>query len=75
MKAWDELVADAVLGTERRPPAQPETAGPVGGLLAAIDWTDAELALLSGAAALSVYCEAGRRPAREPDPPDRKSVV
>jgi hypothetical protein len=69
VNAWDELVADAVLGTERRPPVPPETAGPVRELLAAIAWTDAESALLAAAATVSVYREAGRRPVRDPEPP------
>lgn len=70
MNAWDELVAGAVLGTERRPPAPPESADPrVNALLAAIDWADAEGALLAGAAALALYREAGRRAARDTEPP------
>ena len=68
MRAWDELVADAVLGTARRPPTPPEPAGPVGATLAQIDWTDPEGALLTAAATVTLYREAGRRAERDAEP-------
>jgi hypothetical protein len=68
VRAWDELVADAVLGTVRRPPTQPEPAGPVDAALAQIDWTDPEGALLTAAATVTLYREAGRRAERDTEP-------
>jgi len=63
--SWDDLVASAVIGTARRPPAIPEEPRTV---LAAIDQDDAEGAVLKAGAVLGLYRQAGARPAVEDSP-------
>ena len=52
---WQELVATALLGTERRAVPLPPPGDALGDLLAPLDGTDPERALLGAAAALSLY--------------------
>ena len=67
--SWDELVAVALVGTARRPPAIPEPpAGPLASLLASIDRGDPEGAVLQAGAALGLYRQAGIRPAVDDHP-------
>ena len=69
---WEELVATALLGTERRPPARPSPAdGALGEALDALAWEDPEGALLGAAGLLAGYRAAGWQPAvteEEPAP-------
>jgi hypothetical protein len=68
---WDELVTTALVGTARRPPALPE--GPrgtaLGDVLAAIDRSDPEAAVLRAGAVLGLYRQAGWRPPADAGPP------
>lgn len=71
MNGWDELVADALVGTARRPPgglaAAPGSA--LAEALAGIDAaTDPEGALLAAGAALGLYRQAGWRPPTDDEP-------
>ena len=65
---WTGLVADALLGTERRPVTVPRPPGPLGDTLGRLDPTDGEGALLAAAAAVSLWRRAGRRAATDPGP-------
>ncbi len=69
--SWDELVASALVGTARRPPAVP--AGPpgsaLGDVLAGIERDDPEAAVLEVGAALGLYRQAGWRPPVDTGPP------
>ena len=66
--SWDELVAGALIGTARRPPAIPEAGSALGALLRGIDPEDAEGAVLKAGAALGLYRQAGARPAVDETP-------
>ena len=69
--AWEQLVASALLGTERRPPQRPSQPGD-GALARALDglaWDDAEGALLGAAGLLSGYRATGLKPPVLPDMP------
>jgi hypothetical protein len=79
---WDDLVASALVGTARRPPAIPEEAGrAVDDLLRRIDRSDPEAAVLQAGAALGLYRQAGvrlpvdERPAPAPSPPETRGYV
>jgi hypothetical protein len=65
---WRELATAALLGTERQglPASVPE--GPLAELLARLDASDREGALLGAAAAVALYRRVGRRPAADPRP-------
>ena len=69
--SWDELVASALVGTVRRPPALP--AGPpgsaLGDVLAGIDRDGPEAAVLEAGAVLGLYRQAGWRPPVDPGTP------
>jgi Family of unknown function (DUF5691) len=60
---WDSLVASALLGTDRRAFVPPTASDSVGGLLARLDVSDPEKALLGAAAILALHQRAGRLPA------------
>lgn len=63
--SWDELVASALVGTARRPPAIPTAATPgsaLAALLSGIDRDDPEAAVLQAGAAVGLYRQAGWRP-------------
>jgi hypothetical protein len=64
MTTWDELVAGALVGAARRPPALPEgTPGSgLAGVLAAIDRGDPEGAVLEAGAVVGLYRQVGWRP-------------
>ena len=64
--SWDELVASALIGTARRPPAIP---GEPRAVLASIDRDDPAGAVLKAGAALGLYRQAGARPAVDGTPP------
>jgi hypothetical protein len=66
---WRELVAAALLGTERQPPTLPQSDGPLGALFSSLQGAEPERALLGAAAALTLYQAAGRLPAQHPPPP------
>jgi Family of unknown function (DUF5691) len=78
MDLWNDIVAAAVLGVERRPFEIPRSDGALGALLARLDPTDREGALLAAAGAVALYRRAGRlpRPASAPIapacPPDER---
>lgn len=79
---WDDLVASALVGTARRPPAIPDEIGPgVDELLRRIDRSDPEGAVLRSGAALGLYRQAGvrlpadERPAPAPSPPETRGYV
>jgi hypothetical protein len=67
---WDDLVAAALLGSERRPFATPDAiAGdPLGRLLAGVGRSDPGRVLLNSAAVLDAYLRVGRRPVADPQP-------
>lgn len=73
---WDELVAAALLGTERRPFEAPTAPGPLGELVAG-----PSLSLADAAAATWAYMEAGRRAplaggsSRAPAPSDDRPAL
>ncbi|NTV65276.1 MAG: hypothetical protein HGA65_17335, partial [Oscillochloris sp.] len=74
---WADLVATALLGTDRRTPALPAVGGALGALLGQIDVSaDPPGALLGAAAAVALYGRAGWLPPRSlaqpfpPAPPD-----
>ena len=69
--SWDELVASALVGTARRPPALPsaDPESPLGRLLAGIDREDHEGAVLTAGAVLGLYRQAGTRPPADAGPP------
>ena len=64
--SWEDLVASALVGTARRPPAIPSEPRAV---VAAIDRDDPEGAVLKAGAALGLYRQAGVRPAVDDSPP------
>lgn len=69
--SWDDLVASALVGTARRPPAVP--VAPPGsvleGVLGQLDGGDAEGTLLTAGAVVGLYRQAGMRPPVDTDPP------
>jgi hypothetical protein len=66
---WADLVAAALLGTERRPFSLPPTEGALGAALGQIDIADQEGALLGAAATIRLYQRAGWRPPGYDGPP------
>lgn len=60
---WKELVAAALLGSERHTITPPSPDTPLEQALVALDWSDREGALLGAAALLSLYRRAGQVPA------------
>jgi hypothetical protein len=76
MQLWDDLVATALIGTERRPLVLGAPPGPLGDLLGALVEREPESALLSAAGVLALHRRVGRRPAAkvsplvEPCPPE-----
>lgn len=77
---WQELIAQALLGTARQPLRLPSPDAPVTALLAGLDPAEPERAVLGAAAVLSLYRQAGRlppvdrTPAPTPCPPDPQLV-
>jgi Family of unknown function (DUF5691) len=67
--AWQDLVAAALLGTERKPFTAPSVAEPLAALLDGLTGREPEKALLGTAAALSLFRRAGRRPIADNSPP------
>jgi hypothetical protein len=68
-EAWDDLVATALLGSERRPVMLSAKPGRLGEALAALAQQSAERRLLGAAATLALYRRAGTRPAQSPEGP------
>ncbi|HEX2048532.1 MAG TPA: DUF5691 domain-containing protein [Acidimicrobiales bacterium] len=68
--SWDELVASALVGTARRPPALPaaDPESPLGQVLAAVDPDDHEGAILTAGGVLGLYRQAGARPPADTGP-------
>jgi len=75
---WDELVAGALVGTARRPPALPAAGGAPGEVLAGLDPADAEGLVLAAGVVLGLYRQAGMRlpvdagPAPAVSPPEAR---
>ena len=69
--SWDELVASALVGTARRPPALPsaDPGSPLGRVLAGLDRADPEGALLTAGAVVGLYRVAGTPVAVDTGPP------
>jgi hypothetical protein len=67
MKAWDDLVAAALLGTDRQPAPPPLPDGPCASVLGGVEGT-VERRLLAAAGVLAVYGAAGRLPGTAPPP-------
>lgn len=63
---WEEFVAAATLGIERRAFTLPQAEGPLGAALARLDRSDQEGALLGAATALTFYRLTGALPAEAP---------
>jgi hypothetical protein len=62
MNVWPDLIKTALLGTARQPLALPAQPGQLGDVLARIDVSDAEHALLSASAIVSAYRRVGAQP-------------
>jgi hypothetical protein len=62
MKVWEDAVASALLGTEKRPFESSAATGPIAALLSKAAEGGRERALLAAAGALTVYRRAGLRP-------------
>ncbi len=73
---WHEVVNNALLGTNRRPPTLPPGDTPLGSTLSRLNGSDLERVLLGSAATISLYRQAGYMPAvdnvplPEPCPPE-----
>ncbi len=72
---WNDLAAAALLGTERRAFAVPQAEGGLAPLFGGLTGTDPGKALLGTAAALALYRRAGRRPAKDAEPPPEPAPV
>ena len=78
MELWNDILAAAIIGVERRPFQLPHGEGALGVLLARIDPTDREGALLAAAGMVALYRQGGRLPlaVATPDvpasPPDER---
>jgi hypothetical protein len=68
MELWNDILAAAILGVERRPFEIPRGDGALGALLARLDPTDRESALLAAAGAVAHYRRVGRMPQTLPAP-------
>lgn len=62
MSVWPELIKTALLGTARQPLKLPASTGKLGDVLARIETSEAERAVLSAAAMVSVYRRVGAQP-------------
>ncbi len=65
---WQDLVKNALLGTERQTFTPPQVDGPLGALLARLDSARPEHALLGAAAAVALYRRAGHVPPQGDQP-------
>ncbi len=76
MSLWQEVLTTALVGTERRSLSLNPPTGQLGDLLSHLNPSDPEGALLSTAAAISLYQQAGQLPVKDnqplpdPCPPD-----
>jgi len=68
MNLWVELVTTAVVGTARQALPAVSAGAPLHGLLAQLDQTDRECALLQAAAVAALYESVGRLPAPDSTP-------
>jgi hypothetical protein len=62
MNLWQEIVTNALLGTERKAFAIEQTNGAIGDLLTKLDVAENEAALLNCAAVVALYNQAGKLP-------------
>ena len=69
MNLWENVVATALLGTERQPLALPPSGDSLGDVLSRLNVADRERSLLGAAAAISLHQRAGRLPATDNQPP------
>jgi len=65
---WEQLVASAVLGVERRAFAPPPAAGALSDMIGQLDTADPEGALLAASAIVALFQRNGQLPAREETP-------
>lgn len=65
MSLWQDIVTTALVGTERRSLTLPPSTGQLGDLLSHLNPSDPEGGLLSAAAAISLYQQAGQLPAKD----------
>ncbi|HEU5098429.1 MAG TPA: DUF5691 domain-containing protein [Roseiflexaceae bacterium] len=65
---WEQLLANAVLGVERRGFAPSPAAGALADMIGQLDASDPEGALLSASAIVALFQRAGRLPARDDSP-------
>jgi hypothetical protein len=63
MSLWQDIVTNALLGTERKPFVKEAAQGALGELLGRVDDSANEAALLNSAAVVALYQQAGRLPA------------
>lgn len=68
MKAWEEVLSSALVGTERKTFTPPQASGQIGGLLGQIEPVNGEAALLSAAAILTMQRRTGIVPAKLSEP-------
>jgi len=68
MNLWQDLIKVALLGTERQSLELPSPSGPLGDLLARLDISDQEGALLGAAAVFSLHQRAGQLPLTDNQP-------
>src|SRR5262245_719794 len=66
MDIWNDILAAAILGVERRPFEIPRSDGALGALLAQIDPADREGALLAASGTVAHYRRGGRLPLTQP---------
>lgn len=65
---WQELITNALVGTDRQPVRLPPPGAPVTNLLADLDPAAPERTLLGASAVLTLYRRTGRLPATNPAP-------
>src|SRR6266699_1596130 len=61
---WQDLLATAIVGVERRPPALPAAAGELGAVLVGLDPQLVEHFTLAAAGVLALYRDAGKTAGR-----------
>src|SRR5262245_38984004 len=68
MQVWQDIMATAVVGTERQQLSIPPSGDRLGSLLAQLDTTDREALLLKAAALIALYRRAGLSPESDSQP-------
>src|ERR1051325_2285486 len=69
MNLWQDIVTNALLGTERKAFAKEQTSGALGDILGRLEGAESEVLLLHSAAVVALHQAAGRMPAEAPPAP------